>query len=126
MAARFPPTARLRSAADFASLKAARGRAENSLFRIRYASGTAPSARLGLAVSRKVSKRAVDRNRIKRVVRESFRHHRAELPTVDMLVIAKAPAAHAERDQLRRELENLWPRIKRLQESTPAPGPKPR
>lgn len=126
MAARFPPAARLRSAADFRSLQGAPGRIESRLFRVRYATGSATSARLGLAVSRKVSKRAVVRNRIKRVVRDSFRHHRDKLPVIDLLVIAKAAAADAERAQLRRELESLWPRIKPLPTTAPGSVPAPR
>lgn len=48
--------------------------------------------RLGLAVSRKVDPRAVGRNRIKRVLRETFRQYRACLPTADYVVVAR-PAA---------------------------------
>lgn len=43
-------------------------------------------ARLGLVVSKKISKRAVDRNFIKRTVRELFRLHASELSHVDIVV----------------------------------------
>ncbi len=43
-------------------------------------------ARLGVVVAKKLLKRAVDRNRVKRVVREQFRLHRGNLPGVDMVV----------------------------------------
>ena len=69
--------------------------------------------RLGLAVSRKVSPRAVCRNRIKRQVRESFRHHMHKFASLDLVVIAKPPAARAESSQLRAELTQLWQRIER-------------
>ena len=39
--------------------------------------GTAPT-RVAFTVSKRRFKRAVDRNRIKRLMRESWRHHRAE------------------------------------------------
>lgn len=42
--------------------------------------------RLGLVVGKKQLKRAVDRNRVKRIVREQFRLHRAELPACDLIV----------------------------------------
>ncbi len=43
-------------------------------------------ARLGLVVGKKQLKRAVDRNRVKRVVREQFRLRRPSLPAVDLVV----------------------------------------
>jgi ribonuclease P protein component len=44
-------------------------------------------ARLGLAVSKKKLKRAVDRNRLKRVIRESFRSHQTMLTGLDLVVV---------------------------------------
>jgi len=50
-------------------------------------------ARLGLVVSKKQLKRAVDRNRVKRVVREQFRLRLAGLPALDLVVrLAVKPA----------------------------------
>ena len=51
------------------------------------------SARLGLAISKKQVRRAVDRNRLKRLVRDVFRAHRAELDGLDLVVMARAKAA---------------------------------
>ncbi len=68
-------------------------------------------ARLGLAVSRKTSKRAVIRNRLKRSVRESFRQRRHALPVVDILVIAHAAAVGASSTQLRQELDQHWAQL---------------
>lgn len=56
-------------------------------------------ARLGLIVGKRVLKRAVDRNRAKRVIRESFRQ-RVDMPPVDVVVrlvvpwVAQADAEH--------------------------------
>ena len=44
------------------------------------------SARLGLVVGKKLLKRAVDRNRLKRIIRERFRLCRGGLPAVDLVV----------------------------------------
>ena len=50
-------------------------------------------ARLGLVVAKKLLKRAVDRNKVKRVVREQFRLRLAGLPAVDLIVrLAAKPA----------------------------------
>lgn len=43
-------------------------------------------ARLGIVVAKRVVRRAVDRNRAKRVIRESFRIARGRLPDLDIIV----------------------------------------
>ena len=48
-------------------------------------------------MSRKVSKRAVERNRIKRQIRESFRLNRKILRGMDCVVVAKKAAANIEK-----------------------------
>lgn len=58
-------------------------------------------ARLGMAVSRKVDKRAVERNRIKRVLRDAFRHLLPELAGGDCVVVARAGAARASGPEIR-------------------------
>ena len=63
---------------------------------------------MGLAISKRVSKRAVERNRIKRLVRESFRRARAQLPPVDLVVMAREAAAGVPGSQLLAELDALW------------------
>ncbi len=68
--------------------------------------------RVGLAVSKRVSKKAVERNRIKRVARESFRRHQRQLGAVDYVVIAKQGAAERANFGLRAELDNLWARAR--------------
>jgi ribonuclease P protein component len=48
-------------------------------------------SRLGMIVGKRQSPRAVDRNRIRRVVRESFRRRVAELPALDIVVQLARP-----------------------------------
>ena len=45
--------------------------------------------RLGLVIGKKNVKLAVDRNRIKRQIRESFRHSQHQLPGVDIVIVAR-------------------------------------
>jgi len=56
-------------------------------------------ARLGLIISKKVAKQAVRRNRLKRIIRESFRQHGDVLAGLDVVVIGK-PAANFKDNQL--------------------------
>ena len=54
---------------------------------------------------------AVKRNRLRRVVRESFRLAQHGLPGVDVVVAAKFPAAQAPVTSLRDSLATLWKRV---------------
>jgi len=71
--------------------------------------------RLGLVVSKKVSKRAVDRNAIKRKIREWFRHNKALIGSVDFVVSAKPIAKDLDSELLEKSLNDLWKKVsKRL------------
>jgi len=63
--------------------------------------------RLGLIISKKVDKRAVGRNRIKRLVRESFRCQK-QLPACDFVVIGRPAASRGSNAELLNSLESLW------------------
>ncbi|HKV65224.1 MAG TPA: ribonuclease P protein component [Rhodanobacteraceae bacterium] len=115
-----PPAARLRRATDFVALRDG-ARWQGRHFLLRWRTAPEGTTRLGLAVSRKVSKRAVERNRIKRVVREAFRAEREELPALDILVVARTSAAGTPNPELFADLALAWRKLKTLKQ-TPAPG----
>ncbi|MBS0556043.1 MAG: ribonuclease P protein component [Proteobacteria bacterium] len=111
VALQHPRSARLLRPADFARLRESSRRIGSAHLNIQYRASDGEGARLGMAVSRRVSKRAVERNRIRRQIRESFRLHRADLPACDMLVVARQSATSQSNLQLRGELETLWQRL---------------
>jgi ribonuclease P protein component len=83
------------------------------LFTVIMRPNDAGRARLGLAVGIKAAGNAVQRNRIKRLVRESFRHRQHDLPSVDVVVNARPAAVQASHDELRASLVQHWDRIVR-------------
>ena len=70
-------------------------------------------ARLGLSVGVKAAGNSVGRNRIKRLVRESFRQRQHELPAVDVVVNARSAAVKSTNGQIRASLVAHWDRIVR-------------
>lgn len=65
-------------------------------------------ARLGLSVSARTVGNAVNRNRIKRVIRESFRCNASGLPAVDIVVNTRSGARETPNAQLAERLAQHW------------------
>ncbi|MDH7454450.1 ribonuclease P protein component [Luteimonas composti] len=102
----FPRQARVRARADFDLIFQGGRRVALPMLALHWlADGQAP--RLGLAVSRKVDRRAVGRNRIKRILRDEFRQRRAALPAGAYVLVARPPAATASSMQLREAMASL-------------------
>ena len=69
--------------------------------------------RLGLAIPKKHLKLAVDRNRIKRVIRENFRQKQHQLPALDFVVIAKGGIGKLDNAALNQLTNKLWKKVSR-------------
>lgn len=67
--------------------------------------------RLGLTIAKKRVKKAVARNRIKRLARESFRLHQHDIAHVDIVVMAKNGTDKLSNEDLVTQLEKLWKKI---------------
>ncbi|HIP81196.1 MAG TPA: ribonuclease P protein component [Leucothrix mucor] len=67
--------------------------------------------RIGMAIPKKHIKHAVGRNRIRRVVREQFRHQQHQLPAIDIVVIAKAGIADLSNEEINKILDKLWRKL---------------
>lgn len=122
----FPRQLRLLNAGDFshvfeqADLKV-HGKGMMALVRL----STRGHPRLGLVVSKKNVKRAVDRNRFKRLVRESVRLRQHQLPSVDIVVLARRGVQDIDNDTLHRQLHGMWKRLQRdAQAMSAVPTPK--
>ncbi len=80
------------------------------MFTVLYKDNGEQEARLGLAISKKHCRLAVGRNRLKRAVRESFRHHRADLEGLDVVVLNRPAAMRASNKTLFDSLHKHWQR----------------
>ena len=117
-AARFRPADRVVSARDYTRIRRSGRRLASRNFAVTIAVREGDSAedgskadpgptRLGMAVSRRVGN-AVERNRIKRAIREWFRVSRDRLAdSVDIVVIARPGAARREPVEIAQELNQL-------------------
>lgn len=65
-----------------------------------------------MAVSTRAAGNSVKRNRLRRLIRESFRMHRQDLPAVDLLVTARPAATQAENRVVFASLAGLWQRVR--------------
>ena len=67
--------------------------------------------RLGMVIGKKAVRRSVDRNRIRRVIRESFRLNRRLLPHFDLIVLARRDIDSFPPSELSNKVSKLWRRI---------------
>jgi ribonuclease P protein component len=104
----FKPAQRLRRKSEFDRVYRDARRYADGLFAI-FTRGTDSAVpRLGLAIAARIVGNAVRRNRIKRLVRESFRLHQHELPPLDIVVNARSGARAADNATIVRSLEKHW------------------
>jgi ribonuclease P protein component len=106
-----PAQRRLRRKSDFEAAYARGRRFGNGFFAVTARPNDIGGPRLGLAVSVKNAGNSVERNRIRRTIRESFRLHQHDLPPVDLVVSARARARDAAGEELRTSLALLWKKV---------------
>lgn len=86
--AHFPKQRRLRQTRQYQRVFSKGRRWSKGALTVLACRNTLGFARLGLAIPRKYMRRAVQRNRLKRLIRESFRCHQQELGEFDLIVLA--------------------------------------
>ena len=68
-------------------------------------------SRLGLAIAKKHAPRAVERNRIKRLIRESFMHHQPFTVAIDAVVMNRTGIRLKSNRQVFQSLSRHWQKI---------------
>ena len=107
VASGFPKSARLLNAADYQTVfNHSRFKVSCRYFLILAAPGKETSSRLGLIVAKKNVARAVQRNRLKRLIREWFRHQQLPI-NLDLVVLVRKDADRLVNSQLTDKLHRL-------------------
>ncbi len=105
----FPKASRLLNASDFDAVFAKNQfKVANRYFLILALSKQISSARLGMVVAKKNIPLAVQRNRIRRLVRDSFRNNTKRLQQLDVVVLVKKGTDKLGNPEIRNSLEALW------------------
>jgi len=105
----FKRSQRLVEAAQFRRVFESNDKLVDRYWTILYRENGGEYARLGMAVSKKRARRSVDRSRLKRLVRESFRLR--ELPGVDIVVMPRDITVKTSSQDLLSSLNRQWSRI---------------
>jgi|SRR5882757_3722868 len=103
-----PAQKRIRRKSDFDATYAKGRRFGNGFFGVTAAPNETGVPRIGLAVAIRIAGGGVQRNRIRRIIRESFRLHQHGLPAVDLIVSVRDRARSATGAELRESLSALW------------------
>jgi ribonuclease P protein component len=77
--------------------------------------------RIGMVIGKKSVKLSVERNRLKRLIRESFRQHQALLGGWDIVVVARKGIAESNNVEITRQFGKFWKRLQRNQNSETRP-----
>ncbi|ENW85329.1 MULTISPECIES: ribonuclease P protein component [Acinetobacter] len=117
---------RLRCAADY------KGVFDGALFKVHQPHflflakhSELPNSRLGLVVAKKKVRRAHERNRVKRLARESFRLHQQQLDDLDIVIMPKMGVEAVPNAELHQQLQFAWQKLNRLAKKHTKIAPSP-
>ena len=108
---RFRDAYRLRKTDEYSSVFAFKRAIKGRYLIVHYRPNALSTARLGVVVAKKLARRAVQRNLVKRIVREGFRRQRAHLPCLDLVIRLNRPLADATRTSVHNDLADLLRRL---------------
>ena len=105
---RFSQNDRLVTSKDYQDVFAKAIKSADSAYTVLAKPNSRSGPRLGVIVSKKNVPTAVARNRLKRIVRESFRTHKDIINAFDVVVICKSNSARTLNEKLFKQLQRHW------------------
>ena len=96
---------------SFGAVLGAARKVRGALAVVHAVPGSAGRSRLGVALTRRLVPSSVERNRVKRVVREVFRRHAVKHAGVDCVVALRAAFVRSQAPALARELGALFDQL---------------
>lgn len=115
----FGKSLRLLHSSDFQSVfDDAPFRASHQYFLVLARSNQLGRPRLGLVIAKKHIRLAVQRNRIKRLIRESFRQQQQSLTGIDVIVLARKGMDELSNAVISKQLDQQWQRVLRKARQT--------
>lgn len=109
---RFTKLQRLRRNAEFKQvLSQQTNRCKGNCVTVLYLPNKAGYARLGVCIGKRNIRRAVDRNRLKRQIRESFRFRQSKLDSLDCVVLVHRGFEYKNKAEIAVRLEKLWDKL---------------
>jgi ribonuclease P protein component len=109
----FPSRYKLKKTDEFSSVFSFRQRIFGDSLALHYQPNRLGYPRLGIVVSKKLARRAVARNYMRRVLREWFRLHREELAAVDIVIRIQKAFGRDGFATIQQELQRLQARLQK-------------
>jgi len=110
--ARFTRASRLLKPAEYKRVFSAGKSSKDSCFVVLGTNNGLSHPRLGMAISKRHVKRAVDRNRVKRLIREAFRQNQEAVPGLDLVVLGRQGVDKKRNSEICDSLDEHWKSIK--------------
>ena len=108
----FPKSARLLTPADYQRVfQRGQFKVSSKTVLILATANELSRPRLGLVIGKKNIRLAVQRNRVKRLIRESFRLRQQAIPALDVVVLARRGLDKQDNSLLYAELNTLWDKL---------------
>lgn len=99
---------RLKTPAEFQAVFKQPFRSKTSQFTVLASPNQREYPRLGLIVAKRFERKAVHRNRARRLIRESFRHNQVTLAGLDVVVLVRCGLSNQKTQILYERLEQQW------------------
>ena len=114
MSTGFSRELRLLKSSDFSFVFERPIRVGNRAFTVLCRTNTHNHPRLGMAIAKKQVKLAVERNKIKRLIRESFRKQQSTIPNYDFIFMVRREINQMENDKILSSLQHIWSKTRKL------------